>query len=520
MPLSAVERLFVIRSDIVAFTDPRGIWKAPLLVLIAVLIWCLKIAMIYPPGALSVTLEPHKFIEARNMSVMNTVNRGNVSVEEYSSIPGLAVLSTFVLEERVGLAAYLQPKSTLSNIAQAVLVNGQIFTLPSQTGENSTYQLRFTAPQFRCNTQTYNTSQVLQSEELQYAPDVYNITANIFDAAWDTSSLVYSVETKKLSNFTAQRSSSGKTVWKALAQTVKQVCESTSVSFTVNMSFPSGIQRVAYSSNSPQLLRHKLNIAYDRDMVLLQDLYKQWLESNMTGPEFFTLANEWALLDALGTKLGDSASRYHHIGLADECAQSIKSTDNSTFWDCGESLYNSPSPANSNKLRGTAFDTSRFDAQKKTYDPRADLDLTEVMLNQILANVTISAISLGTWWDNIPVTLVRYRRLYRFSDPLNLIVPYTLCFAAAIVFAAMATWSLLQNGVPAADGGFLQIMLATRGNTEMNRRVLEEGATTVEDISDELKSLEVRYGELLGEGEGVKRGFGTVEETASLRKRR
>lgn len=258
----------------------------------------------------------------------------------------------------------------------------------------------------------------------------------------------------------------------------------------------------------------------------------------MTGPEFFTLANEWALLDALGTKLGDSASRYHHIGLADECAQSIKSTDNSTFWDCGESLYNSPSPANSSesyinafnrtretnlqsdKLRGTAFDTSRFDAQKKTYDPRADLDLTEVMLNQILANVTISAISLGTWWDNIPVTLVRYRRLYRFSDPLNLIVPYTLCFAAAIVFAAMATWSLLQNGVPAADGGFLQIMLATRGNTEMNRRVLEEGATTVEDMSDELKSLEVRYGELLGEGEGVKCGFGTVEETASLRKRR
>lgn len=139
-------------------------------------------------------------------------------------------------------------------------MNGQIFTLPSQTGENSTYQLRFTAPQFRCNTQTYNTSQVLQSEELQYAPDVYNITANIFDAAWDTSSLVYSVETKKLSNFTAQRSSSGKTVWKALAQTVKQVCESTSVSFTVNMSFPSGIQRVAYSSDSPQLLRHKLNV--------------------------------------------------------------------------------------------------------------------------------------------------------------------------------------------------------------------------------------------------------------------
>jgi hypothetical protein len=144
------------------------------------------------------------------------------------------------------------------------------------------------------------------------------------------------------------------------------------------------------------------------------------------------------------------------------------------------------------------------------------------LLNQVLANIAISAISLGLWWDEIPVTFSRYRSLYRFSDPLNLIVPYSLCFTAAVIFAAIATWSLLQNGIPAADGGFLQIMLATRGNTEMNRRVWEEDATTVEDMSDELKNLKVRYGELLVEGEveGIRRGFGTVDETASLRKRR
>jgi hypothetical protein len=73
-----------------------------------------------------------------------------------------------------------------------------------------------------------------------------------------------------------------------------------------------------------------------------------------------------------------------------------------------------------------------------------------------------------------------------------------------------------------ADGGFLQIMVATRGNTEMERLVLHERLTTIENMSAELKSLKIRYGELVGEdvlgAEARRMGFGTVEETASLRK--
>jgi hypothetical protein len=37
----------------------------------ALLIWCLGIATIYPPGALTVTLEAHNSITSHNMSVMN-----------------------------------------------------------------------------------------------------------------------------------------------------------------------------------------------------------------------------------------------------------------------------------------------------------------------------------------------------------------------------------------------------------------------------------------------------------------
>jgi hypothetical protein len=156
-------------------------------------------------------------------------------------------------------------------------------------------------------------------------------------------------------------------------------------------------------------------------------------------------------------------------------------------------------------------------------DPRL-LSFPEDLLNDVLTNIILSAISLGTWWDMVPITTTRYQSTYSFANPLNLILPYSICLAAATLFAIIAIWSLWRNGVPAADGGFLQIMMATRGNTEMERLVVRERLMAINKISDELKSLKIRYGELVGEEVlavgGRRLGFGTVEETVSLRKRR
>jgi hypothetical protein len=157
------------------------------------------------------------------------------------------------------------------------------------------------------------------------------------------------------------------------------------------------------------------------------------------------------------------------------------------------------------------------------FDPAECIDLPEDFLNDVLTNITLSAISLGTWWDMVPVTTTRYQSTYSFANPLNLILPYSICLATATLFAVIAIWSLWRNGMPAADGGFLQIMMATRGNTEMERLVVRERPMAINKISDELKNLKIRYGELVGEDVlavgGRRLGFGTVEETVSLRKR-
>jgi hypothetical protein len=159
------------------------------------------------------------------------------------------------------------------------------------------------------------------------------------------------------------------------------------------------------------------------------------------------------------------------------------------------------------------------------YHVQFDLSIIEDLPNSVLTNPTLSAISLGTWWDEVPVTTTRYQSTYSLANPLNplnLILPYSICIAATTLFAGIAIWSLWRNGILAADSGFLQIMMATRGNTEMERLVLQEKLMATDNMPEELRNLKTRYGELVGEdvlGAQRKRlGFGTIEDTVSVRR--
>jgi hypothetical protein len=117
-------------------------------------------------------------------------------------------------------------------------------------------------------------------------------------------------------------------------------------------------------------------------------------------------------------------------------------------------------------------------------------------LNELLTNVTFSLMSLDLWNDTIVVN--------------------------GLLIVALGLLSLWQNGVPATEG-FMQVMMATRGHTEMERLVLEQELRDSDKATRELKELRIRYGELVTEDavEGRKmQGFGTAGETVSLRKSR
>jgi hypothetical protein len=139
-----------------------------------------------------------------------------------------------------------------------------------------------------------------------------------------------------------------------------------------------------------------------------------------------------------------------------------------------------------------------------------------------LTNITISLTTLDLWTDNINVTSTTYRNMYAFSRRINLVLPYALCLAFGLLIVGLGLVSLWENGVPSSDG-FMQVMMTTRGRTEMERSVLKQGLVDINEASGELKDLKVRYGELVTEDakEGEKVwGSGTAEETVSLRKRK
>ncbi|KAH7079207.1 hypothetical protein BKA63DRAFT_563851 [Paraphoma chrysanthemicola] len=92
-------------------------------------------------------------------------------------------------------------------------------------------------------------------------------------------------------------------------------------------------------------------------------------------------------------------------------------------------------------LRGTVLDSLAEQALESLpsgglfdeWDTRS-LNLSEARLNAVLSNLTISALSLGTWLDIVPVTVTRYESTYRFSHRRNLILSYAVFLACCLDF--------------------------------------------------------------------------------------
>lgn len=102
-------------------------------------------------------------------------------------------------------------------------------------------------------------------------------------------------------------------------------------------------------------------------------------------------------------------------------------------------------------------------------------------------------------------------------------MPYGLSLGLTLLSIVFGLNALRLNGISATDGGFLQIMMTTTGDTEMSRKVQAGSLGGSGNAPKELLELKVRFGELVcGEGtaSGKKYGFGTTEETEVLLRRR
>ena len=157
----------------------------------------------------------------------------------------------------------------------------------------------------------------------------------------------------------------------------------------------------------------------------------------------------------------------------------------------------------------------------------------EKLMNDMLINVTLSTIAqYNLWGTSANVTRTQSRPQYSFSNPVNILVPYFVSLAVVLPLVTAGFWSLVKNGVPATDHGFLQILMTTRGSRELDHLAAGGCLGGDQNIPPALKKHEEMFGELVGqgsqlphgwEGEDSSRtrlmaGFGSKDEVVPLRK--
>jgi hypothetical protein len=130
----------------------------------------------------------------------------------------------------------------------------------------------------------------------------------------------------------------------------------------------------------------------------------------------------------------------------------------------------------------------------------------EEMAKELLINTTISAVALNKRFGVVDGTETRAFNVYRFKNKLAFFVPYGLSIVLGIPIIALGLLSFYvhNQGTSAISGGFLQLLMSTTGHTGLEDVVIKHSATMggYENVPDELKAVEVRFGELIEVGAG------------------
>jgi len=125
-----------------------------------------------------------------------------------------------------------------------------------------------------------------------------------------------------------------------------------------------------------------------------------------------------------------------------------------------------------------------------------NLDITEEGLNQLLGDLTLSMFqTLQLWNQTVNATKLISQNVFSFSQPVNLILPHFLPLLLTLPFLIIGTLALIENGVPATDGGFIQILNTTTGCPTL-QHVAAGNCLAGDEHPKQLRGLKVRYGEL------------------------
>ncbi|KAI8222320.1 hypothetical protein K4K54_006290 [Colletotrichum sp. SAR 10_86] len=171
----------------------------------------------------------------------------------------------------------------------------------------------------------------------------------------------------------------------------------------------------------------------------------------------------------------------------------------------------------SSLIQETPLTRAAYDEQTKDYT-YMDYNLSPDILRDLMTNISLSIFNDGQHLTSTSVTTETYRLSYVFKSPWRLIAVYAADLIVTAIFLLLGLIAMFQNGVAATPGGFLQILCTTtHEHGTLNRLARQACSGGKEGMSEHLKKLKVRFGEIVDVNEDLRfAAFGTEEETSLL----
>ncbi|OWY53094.1 hypothetical protein AALT_g3459 [Alternaria alternata] len=157
----------------------------------------------------------------------------------------------------------------------------------------------------------------------------------------------------------------------------------------------------------------------------------------------------------------------------------------------------------------------RSDTNYRFIDVR--FKLSPAVIEELMQNTTLSVFNDATNMTQTMVNTISYENRYIFKQPGRLIVSYAALLTTYLVFATLGLVALVQNGVAADSGVFLQVLCATtNGNSILNKLAKQACLGGSVNHPQELLDLEVQFGQVKEDKELA--AFGTAAEVTELKK--
>lgn len=130
---------------------------------------------------------------------------------------------------------------------------------------------------------------------------------------------------------------------------------------------------------------------------------------------------------------------------------------------------------------------------------------------------------LSVWNTTVNATMSTHRNTFSFSQPLILILPYSLSLIISLPLLIIGYLSLRSNGTASVNDSFLQLLVNITRSDELDQLVRSCSLGGNELATTDLKDTRIMYGRLgtqeAGDNMHYRMGFGLEKEMLSARDR-